>query len=394
MLVSIVTPSFNQGRFIEKTIKSVLDQDYPDIEYIVMDGGSTDETINILKKYGNSIKWVSEPDKGQSDAINKGFRMAKGDIVAWLNSDDYYLPGAVKRVVDVFKESPSISMVYGEGYRIDEEEKWKVPSNVEPFFDLWKLIHLYDFILQPSTFMRRDALFSVGLLDQSLYYNLDWELWIRMAKTGKVVYIPEKLSCARVYPQAKTQSGGWDRWREIIRVSRRYGTFKYPPTIFLHVPKKQLRNSRGEFSPSVQKTLTIGRWVLYPLTKGRVSGFYQDGFVGRQGFISLPIVKEARSLILHIEPIASGNVQLKINNREHQAFSLGDDQLNVEISLNDWVRQKEFLHLEFRSSSTRKMIPSQKFPYQRKVSFRVKDLYYVVQKDRDLRRYGFPNLIL
>lgn len=122
-LVSIVTPSYNQGRYIEKTIRSVLNQDYPDLEYIVVDGGSTDHTLDILRKYEGRIRWVSERDGGQSEAVNKGFRMSRGEILGWLNSDDTYCPGAVRQAVTFLMEHPSVAMVYGDGYEIDEQGK-------------------------------------------------------------------------------------------------------------------------------------------------------------------------------------------------------------------------------------------------------------------------------
>lgn len=433
-IVSVITPSFNQGRFIEKTIRSVLEQDYPHIEYIVIDGGSTDKTIDILKRYGDRIKWISEKDRGQSDAINKGIMMAKGEIVAWLNSDDYYLPGAVRKVAEVFQREPCATMVYGSGYRIDENEKWRVPCKVEPFFDLWKLIHLYDYILQPATFMRRSAVLSAGLLDVELYYNLDWDLWIRLAKEGKVVYIPDKLACARVYPEAKTQSGGLRRWKEIIRISKKYGNYRYPPAMFLHVPKGFMRNKRGEFSSSVQKTLSLGRWLLYPLTKGRVSGFYQDGYMSRRGFISLPVVKDAVVLRLEIVPLVSGKVKVLVNNKEKYTFMLnessgqginnanenshgkrtqilyvssGQDGNNdntihreikeeglkkggvVEIKLDNHIKSRDFLHLEFRTLSAKKIPATSLYPYERTVAFQIKDMYYITCDGRTLREPGF-----
>src|SRR5438128_8552250 len=119
-LVSIVTPSYNQGRFIEDTIRSVLAQDYPNLEYIVVDGGSTDHTLDVLRRYEGRLRWVSEPDRGQSEAINKGFRMARGEIVSWLNSDDTYVPGAIGKAVAHLGARPEVVMVYGEGYLLDE----------------------------------------------------------------------------------------------------------------------------------------------------------------------------------------------------------------------------------------------------------------------------------
>lgn len=381
MLVTIVTPSFNQGRFIEKTIQSVLEQDYPNIEYIVMDGGSTDGTVDILRRYGDRITWRSERDAGQSDAINKGFRMAKGDIVAWLNSDDFYLPGAVSKVVEVFRKEPEAAMVYGDGYIVDEREEWRAPYGVEPFFDLWKLIHFPSFVSQPSTFMRREAILSIGLLNTKLYFNMDWDLWIRMSRTGKVVYLPEKLSCARVYPETKTQSGGWKRWIELVALARHYGNYKLPPAIFLNVPKGCFKNSRGGYSSPVKKVVSMGRMLLNPFTRGGgASGFSQDGYMSGSGFISLPMIKEAGSLALKVESVVSGDVMVRINNMEEHRFILGDrncDIKTIELKLSDKLRQKEFLHLEFRRS----------------VSLRIRDLYYVSTEGRIITNLGFPNLI-
>src|SRR5207253_836839 len=139
-LVSIITPSYNQGRFIRATIESVLGQDYPNIEYIIMDGGSKDETASIAREYSRRLTFISERDRGQSDAINKGFRMARGEIVSWLNSDDIILPGAVRSAVEAFERVPSAGAVYGDGYLIDlvGNVNSRFPSN-EPFH-LWYII--------------------------------------------------------------------------------------------------------------------------------------------------------------------------------------------------------------------------------------------------------------
>jgi glycosyltransferase involved in cell wall biosynthesis len=135
--VSIITPSFNQAGFIERTIQSVLSQDYPNIEYLVIDGGSNDETLEVLKKYEGRLQWISEKDSGQSEAINKGYRMATGEILTWLNSDDTLLPGAVSKAVAYFDEHPDVMMIYGEGYIIDENDKVKQRFPfTEPKFDL------------------------------------------------------------------------------------------------------------------------------------------------------------------------------------------------------------------------------------------------------------------
>src|SRR5688572_25596277 len=132
-LVSIVTPSYNQGRYIEETIQSVLNQDYPNLEYLVLDGGSTDETLEILKRYEGRLVWISEKDRGQADAINKGFHLAKGRILGWLNSDDTYSPGAIRKVAQYFQTHRDVGLLYGEGYHVDTAGKIIERYNTEPF---------------------------------------------------------------------------------------------------------------------------------------------------------------------------------------------------------------------------------------------------------------------
>lgn len=201
-LVSIITPSFNQGAYIEETINSVLDQGYPNVEYIVVDGGSTDNTLDILRKYDQKITWLSEKDNGQADAINKGIRMTEGKIVAWLNSDDVYLPGAIQRVVDCFHQHPNIKMVYGKSHFIDTNGKIVGRYPTEPF-DFERLA-MFNFICQPSAFFKRDAFDDVGKLNLGLHYVLDYDLWIRIAQKFKVKYLPEFLSSYRLHETSKT----------------------------------------------------------------------------------------------------------------------------------------------------------------------------------------------
>lgn len=203
-LVSIVTPSFNQGMFIEETIKSVLSQDYPNIEYIVVDGGSTDNTVEILKKYETRLRWSSEKDRGQSDAINKGFAMSKGEILAWLNSDDTFLPGVVKKMVEAFDSRPDAGMVYAGGYYTDEKGNILDKHPPEPF-DREKLASS-GFVFQPSTFFRREVFFEAGGLDESLHYTMDHDLWLRICERHKVAHIEEFLSTYRIHGESKTMA--------------------------------------------------------------------------------------------------------------------------------------------------------------------------------------------
>jgi glycosyltransferase involved in cell wall biosynthesis len=240
-LVSIITPSYNQARFIEATINSVLSQNYPHIEYLIIDGGSTDGTIDILHRYDGRLRWMSEPDSGQSEAVNKGLRMAQGEVVAWLNSDDTYLPGAVARAVDYLENHPEVMMVYGEGYEMDElgHIRQRFPAT-EPF-NLWRLVYYSDYILQQTTFIRREVFGEIGMLDESLHYGMDWDLFIRIGKRFKVAYIPEYLANLREHSTAKSSTGGLNRFEELARIMRHHGRRRFPPAYLKYgwVPYQQ-----------------------------------------------------------------------------------------------------------------------------------------------------------
>jgi len=228
-IVSVVTPSYNQGRFIRATIESVLSQDYPNLEYIVMDGGSTDETAAIVREYGGRLLFVSKPDRGQSQAINDGFRLAKGSVLAWLNSDDVLLPGAIGAAVRALRGNPNAGLVYGDGYVIDTDGNvtGRFPHTREP--DLWRLVHLSDYILQQAVFFRREVLDDVGYVDESLHYGLDWDLFIRIGLKYPLVHIPECLGSIREYPETKSSSGGAERVRELHALLRKHTGLALPP---------------------------------------------------------------------------------------------------------------------------------------------------------------------
>jgi len=201
-LVTIVTPSYNQGRFIEETVQSVFSQDYPNLEYLVFDGGSRDGTVDILRKYSDRLWFVSERDRGQSHAINKGFRKAKGEIVAFLNSDDTYLPGAVCAAVRALQENPHAPMVYGEGNHVREDGTVMDRYPTEPFS--YSRLRETCFICQPTTFMRSSAVRAIGYVNESLHYCMDYDLWIRLSKLGAPVYVNQLLATSRLYSENKT----------------------------------------------------------------------------------------------------------------------------------------------------------------------------------------------
>jgi len=187
--VSIVTPSFNQAPFLEQTLRSVLGQDYPNLEYIVIDGGSTDGSLEIIQRYADRLAyWQSQPDQGQTDAINQGFAHATGEILAWLNSDDLLLPGAVSAAVKALQEHPEAAMVYGDALLINAQGKTigKFPAAQT---DLRKLRRGYVHIPQQASFFRAELWRKVGPLDVSFYFAMDYDLWVRLAALAPLVYV-------------------------------------------------------------------------------------------------------------------------------------------------------------------------------------------------------------
>ncbi|MBE2182635.1 MAG: glycosyltransferase [Anaerolineae bacterium] len=222
-LVSIITPSFNQAGFIEATIESVLTQDYPNIEYLVIDGGSTDGTLDILRRYEGRLKWISERDQGQADAINKGMSRATGQILGWLNSDDLYVPGAIRSVVETFTRQPEAMFVYGDAEAIDEHDNSYGTRIHVHQTDADELIQMGDPIVQPASFWRAEVWQTCGELDLSLHYTLDYEYWMRVAKRYPLTYIPVILAKERLYAGAKTFKGAIERVDELEAVARRHG---------------------------------------------------------------------------------------------------------------------------------------------------------------------------
>ncbi len=222
-LVSIVIPSYNQARYLEDAIRSVLSQDYPSIECIVVDGGSTDGSVEIIKKYAGRIAWwVSEPDKGQTDALNKGFARAKGEIFAWLNSDDVYAPGAVSSAVKFLTDHPEVGLVYGDANFINEFGdiigKFDAAQT-----DLRRLKQGYVHIPQQASFFRADLWRAVGPLDPSFYFAMDYDLWVRIARRSQVKYVPQTWASFRLHTAGKTIYADERCWPEMLRVHYRDG---------------------------------------------------------------------------------------------------------------------------------------------------------------------------
>ena len=223
-LVSIVTPSYNQGRFLRRTIDSVLSQTYPRIEYRVIDGGSRDESVGILKSYGGRISWVCEPDGGQSQAINKGFSRANGEIRAYLNSDDVLLPEAVAKVVDHFGRHPECDLAYGRAHYIDEQDCLTGQYNTAEYS--FERLMEDCCICQPAAFWTSRIAEKVGPFNESLRYAMDFDYWIRIHRGhGQIMHLDDFLACSRLYPATKTKSARREIYREIFQVCQREAGF-------------------------------------------------------------------------------------------------------------------------------------------------------------------------
>jgi hypothetical protein len=221
--VSLVTPSYNAEPYLRAAIDSVLGQDYPNIEFLVMDGGSTDGTVELLREYEDRLSWVSEKDAGQADAIARGFEKTTGSILGWLNADDVLKPGAIRTVVDTFLAHPEVALVYGNADFIDAKGQIIGPCTVVEPHSLNRLLHYGDYIIQPAAFFSRESYQSVGGLDKSLNWAMDWDLWIRLDQKFELLYIEKTMASYRWLGSNKTAEGGFDRIEEVEAVARRYG---------------------------------------------------------------------------------------------------------------------------------------------------------------------------
>lgn len=275
--VSIVTPSLNQGEFLEETIRSVLLQGYPKLAYYVIDGGSTDRSIETIGKYEAWLAgWVSEPDRGQSEAINKGFARGRGEILGWLNSDDVYEPGALQRVCGYFREHPECELLYGNGWKIDESGKKTRPCDWVRPFDR-RLYLNANFILQPAAFWRRALWEQVGELDLVLHWSMDWDWFIRATARTRPHYLPVDLARWRFHPEIKTHAGGRERRAEIAAISRRYGGVWQPTYLVYQLDRLSWWLSDGSSGTVLARAVKALSRPLRWLLKDRLwKGRYQE----------------------------------------------------------------------------------------------------------------------
>ncbi|WP_105619011.1 glycosyltransferase [Vallitalea okinawensis] len=331
-LVSVITPSFNQGRFIKDTIESVLNQDYPNIEYIVMDGGSTDETVEILKSFGNKIKWISEKDNGQADAVNKGVKLAKGEIIGWLNSDDTYLDNAISKGVRFLTSHSDVGMVYGEGYYTDIDGNIVDRYLTEPFN--YNRLAENCIICQPTGFIRKKVFEDVGYLDESLHLCMDYEMWMRIGKHTQVAYIPQYIATSRMYEENKTLGRRTEVFEEVCRTVKKY--YKYVPLSWLYgysdyicEGKRSIKFTIILFCLFIKYNITnisyasrltinlLKKKIKQRIKPATYTDRYEDGWVSKVFSFNNDVKKETNKIVLkgkHLWPY--------------------DDSLKIKIMLN------------------------------------------------------------
>ena len=217
--ISIITPSYNQGKYLEETILSVLNQNYPNLEYIIIDGGSTDHSVEIIKKYASHLSyWVSEKDSGQSEALNKGFNKASGDIVAWLNSDDLYCENTLHNIAEQFVHHPEAGIIYGDVINfLENGEETRIRNQFE-LIDFFSRVSIH----QPGVFWRKSVLTEKKPLDESLYYCMDYDLWMKLFLNSRSVRINKVLARFREHTDSKTHSRPLKLYAEYQKIVSRF----------------------------------------------------------------------------------------------------------------------------------------------------------------------------
>lgn len=267
-LVTVVAPIYNAAEFIEESILSVLNQTYPNIEYIIMDGGSRDGTAEIVSRYADRLTFISERDNGQTDAINKGWRRAKGDILTWLNADDLYLPNTVETAVNHLVSNPDTAWVYGYALLVDKDGKPGYYNYPISGWDYERLLRNNIIVDQPTAFLRRQIIEEAGLLDESLQYGMDYEYWLRIGKRFPPAFIKDLNVIVKVFRETKTLSGGYERLAEMEQIAGKYGFDDLPYSLrhqWVEVMLSRLKAdmSQGDWSAFRQDFRRLWRFPRY-----------------------------------------------------------------------------------------------------------------------------------
>ncbi|MBX9602627.1 MAG: glycosyltransferase [Bryobacteraceae bacterium] len=371
-LVSIVTPSLNKARFLRATIESVLSQDYPRVEYLVMDGGSTDGSLEILAGYGDRIRYIAEPDAGQADAVNRGFQFTSGEIFAFLNADDTYQPGAISAAVRGFADHPGAGMIYGEADYMDANggTLGRYPTRDFESGSLGGEC----FICQPAAFLRREVFEQAGMLDCTYHCALDYELWMRVSRVAKIRRIPGCLACSRVYRETKTIAQRGIALREAMRAQRRH--FAYVPHRSIHTYTRYLVDGRDQFfehaPPTVRSyalSLAVGLWEnrSQPLRylkewgaleglRGVFSGRWDDGFISRQ-YLEARFIPEDQPMlrIQGFAPRKRMRLEVRLDGEEVAEAELPPGRFELALECPEAFRGRECELMLLASPVTRSL---------------------------------------
>jgi glycosyltransferase involved in cell wall biosynthesis len=285
-LVSIVIPSYNQCCFIAETVNSVLSQDYSHLECIVIDGGSTDGTLDVLRRYDERLRWISEPDRGQAHAVNKGWHMAHGQILGWLNSDDTYRPGAIQAIVAAFQLHPEAGGIYGDCDYISATgeflEKYETgPFDFETFFRTSRSP-----IPQPSIFIRRTVYEHVGPVNEDLRLVMDWEYWLRVGMRYSILYLPQTLATYRVHGSSKSATESLRYGEETTRVYREIFANPQLPTALRRYEKEGMNNVLLQAAKYAFDGAQLTEARRYLLEAWKIRPFHLRRFMPKIFFIS------------------------------------------------------------------------------------------------------------
>lgn len=365
-VISIVTPNFNMGQFLKETIDSVLSQDYPHVDYVVMDAASTDNSVDILRQYGTRLNWCSEKDRGQADAVNRGFHATNGEIFAFLNSDDTYLPGALGAVAKHFRNNPVVGMIYGEAYHVQLSGEVIARYPTEPF-DLDRF-QRQCFICQPAAFMKRDAFRNAGMMNVNMHFALDYELWMRIAKQYPVLKVDDYLATSRMHMDNKTLSKRRLVYQEIIGSVK--AQFQYASYEWLHGYACYLLDRKDQYFdrsrpslPSYALTLALGlhhnpgkrkrfvaEWQEMTGFGRPFHGRWDDGWISRKWLSEQKIPIEAEQVVIsgkHVAPIGPIKLTFGLNgNQLHRQEVRSGEYVLVAPIPREYRGQTCRLHVE------------------------------------------------
>lgn len=377
MKFSIVTPSFNQVEYVEATIKSVLSQTYNNYEYIIMDGGSTDGTIELISKYQDKLKkFISKNDDGQPDAINNGFKHADGEIYAYLNSDDCYFDYTLELVADIFNAHPEVEIVYGDCVFVGKDGEFiRYFTEIEEY-DRLRLLNNTNFIMQPSTFWRRTVFDKYGPFNKDFHYGFDWAFWCELAKNGRNFYkLGKVLSANREYEDTKTSAGSKNRLKELKHINSIYKTTTLPYAYY-GMKATEIENTKSK------KSIFVILWIFYKLlslpnqlakyqnkSKLKINGILPNNYLQKKAKIVIPNYGGFSSAIidLAIPKHKEQTVTIRSKGLRQGVYTFKGELLSVNIELNrsdSYVELQMEFEKEYRLPINKKI----KVPCAEKVS--------------------------